>query len=218
MSKNDKVLGYKVKDYLIQKGVETPETGKVNTQEAKSFIEVNFRAIMDALKLDLTDDSLKDTPKRVAKMYVDELFYGLNYDLFPKCTAIKNKMSYEGMLLEKNIILSSSCEHHFLTIDGFCHIAYIPKDLVIGLSKLNRITDFFAKRPQVQERLTEQIYYALNYILKTEDIAVIIDATHFCVKARGIKDTTSSTITSKLGGKFKTNQSLRVELFNLLNK
>ena len=156
-----------------------------------------------------------ETPTRLAKMYVDELYWGLDYNNFPKCTAIENKMGYDEMVLEKNVTVLSTCEHHFVTIDGLAAIAYIPNKKVIGLSKLNRIVEFFSKRPQVQERLTEQIYHTLTYILGTEDVAVVIDAVHFCVRSRGVRDYNSSTITSKLGGRFKSNPALRAEFLSL---
>ena len=214
--KTDLKLGYEVRDYLIKKGVETPiKSSGLSNDEKKLFIEENFRQIMILLDLDLEDDSLKDTPTRVAKMYVDEIFNGLDYNNFPKCTAVDNKMKYDNMLVERYINVQSNCEHHFVIIDGYCHIAYIPKDKVIGLSKLNRIVEFFSKRPQIQERLTEQIYWALVYILKTEDVAVCIEAQHFCVKARGIKDTGSDTVTSKIGGVF-LQSSVRKEYFDII--
>ena len=186
--KKDKFLGEEVNLFLIKKGVETPQIkNDLTTDEKRRSIANHFYSIMGALGLDLSDDSLVDTPNRVAKMFVDEMFYGLNYNNFPKCTAVDNKMKYDEMVTVDKISLSSSCEHH----------------LVIGLSKINRIVDFFAKRPQIQERLTEQIFFALSYILETEDIAVKIKATHYCVKARGVKDVTSNTTTTKLGGAFK---------------
>jgi|TARA_R100000084_G_scaffold38927_2_gene15698 GTP cyclohydrolase I len=202
--KTDKHLGHKVNKYLVKKGVEVPMTKKFsNKEEKKRNISNLFAKIMEELNLDLFDDSLSGTPNRVAKMYIDEIFYGLDYNNFPKCTAVNNKMKYDEMVTVDNIVLSSNCEHHFVVIDGYATVSYIPKDKVIGLSKINRIVDFFAKRPQIQERLTEQIYYALNCILETDNIAVKIKAVHYCVKSRGVKDVTSSTITTKLGGVFK---------------
>ena len=133
-----------------------------------------------------------------------------------KCTTIENKMQYDEMVLERDISVMSSCEHHFVTIDGVAHVAYIPDKLVLGLSKMNRIVEYFARRPQVQERLTEQVYHALSFILETEDVAVVIDAEHFCVKSRGVEDSHSSTLTSKLGGKFKSEDSLRAEFMHLI--
>ena len=209
-------LGVKVNEYLIEKGVETPSIkSDLTNQEKKDKIAECVKTIMETLNLDLTDDSLIGTPKRVAKMYVDEVFWGLDYQQFPKCTTVQNKMKYDEMVLVRDINVQSNCEHHLVVIDGLCDIAYIPKDKVLGLSKLNRIVEFFAKRPQIQERLTEQIYYALNFILETEDIAVKMKATHYCVKSRGIQDTTSYTITSKIGGVFKTEPEARNEFLTL---
>ena len=181
-------------------------------------IKDKFTDIMNALGLDLADDSLIDTPNRVAKMYVKEIFFGLDYKHFPKATTVDNKMKYDEMVIERNINVQSNCEHHFVIIDGSCHISYIPKNKVLGLSKLNRIVQFFSKRPQIQERLTEQIYYALSYILDTEDIGVIIEAAHYCVKSRGIQDVNSDTVTSKMGGCFKTDPEARKEFLSIVNK
>ena len=209
-------LGVKVNEYLIEKGVETPSIkSDLTNQEKKDKIAECVKTIMETLGLDLQDDSLIDTPSRVAKMYVNEIFFGLDYKHFPKATTVDNKMKYDEMVLVRDINVQSNCEHHLVVIDGLCDIAYIPKDKVLGLSKLNRIVEFFAKRPQIQERLTEQIYYALNFILETEDIAVKMKATHYCVKSRGIQDTTSYTITSKIGGVFKTEPEARNEFLTL---
>ena len=202
--RTDPEMGKMVCEYLINHGVETPMKKKHWTQaQRRATIEYHFERIMDAIDLDLEDDSLVGTPDRVARMFVDEVFYGLDYDNFPKITTIENKMKYDTMLVERHIGVASNCEHHFVVIDGFAHVAYIPDKCVIGLSKLNRIVEFFSKRPQVQERLTEQIYHCLRMLLQTDDIAVLINATHYCVKSRGIKDVNASTITSKLGGQFK---------------
>lgn len=179
-------------------------------------IKSSFTVIMETLGLDLTDDSLMETPTRVAKMYVDEIFSGLQYYNFPKCTAVENKMNYDEMVLEKNITCISSCEHHFVTIDQKAHIAYIPKEKVLGLSKLNRLCKYFAQRPQIQERFAEQVYHALEYILGTPDIAVVVEGRHYCVAQRGVEDQTSTTITSKLGGCFKDNPVARNEFLNLV--
>jgi GTP cyclohydrolase I len=171
---------------------------------------------MDVIGLDLTDDSLKGTPKRVAKMYIDEIFSGLNPTNKPKVALFENKYQYNQMLVDKNITFYSNCEHHFVPIIGKAHVAYISSGKVIGLSKLNRIVQYYAKRPQVQERLTNQIAEELKIILNTEDIAVIIDAKHLCVSSRGIKDDTSTTVTSYFGGKFQ-DQAKIAELQNTLN-
>ncbi|MBW4888382.1 GTP cyclohydrolase I FolE [Mucilaginibacter sp. HMF5004] len=166
------------------------------------LIEKHFKEIMNVLGLDLTDDSLKGTPKRVAKMYVKEIFGGLNPKNKPKPTLFENKYQYKQMLVERNIAVYSNCEHHFVPITGKAHVAYISSGKVIGLSKLNRIVQYYSQRPQVQERLTIQIANELKEILNTEDVAVVIDAHHMCISSRGIKDTDSSTVTAEYSGKF----------------
>ena len=166
-------------------------------------IEAHFRAIMDIMGLDLSDDSLNGTPRRVAKMYVKEIFSGLNPANKPSITLFDNKYKYNQMLVEKDISFYSNCEHHFVPIFGKAHVAYISSGKVIGLSKLNRLVQYFAKRPQVQERLTVQIGKELQKAMNTEDVAVLLDAKHMCVASRGVNDVTSSTITSFYGGKFK---------------
>jgi len=218
LEKCDPDLGQRVHKHLASLGVETPffETDDFSDKKVKK-IEKSFSDIMKTLGLDLTDDSLQDSPKRVAKMFVNELFSGLNISAFPKCTTVDNKMMYDEMVLSKNINVTSVCEHHFVTINGVAHVAYIPSEKVIGLSKLNRIVEYFSRRPQIQERLTEQVYHALSYILGTIDVAVVIDADHFCVKARGIQDPHSRTITSKLGGGFR-DQALRQEFMTLIKE
>jgi GTP cyclohydrolase I len=216
--KADSVLGAKVAVYLRDIGMETPMSRSSIQGYDDNFkikeIEFHFAKIMNALELDLTDDSLVDTPRRVAKMFVKEIFTGLNYENFPKITTIENKMD-AGMVVEKNIKVMSNCEHHFVTIDGLACVAYIPSKKVIGLSKLNRVVNFFARRPQVQERLTNQIWHTLSYLLETEDIAVYLDATHFCVRSRGVEDSNSSTITSKLGGAFMNSPDTRAEFMSI---
>ena len=215
-TKTNKIVGSLVREVLIKRGVETPMRFIDGPKPDLGEISTAFKNIMTQLKLDLSDDSLSETPDRIAKMFVNELFWGLDYDNFPNCTTIENKMRYDEMVLEKGITVMSTCEHHFVIIDGKAAIAYIPKDKVIGLSKLNRIVEFFSRRPQVQESLTEQIFHTLCYILETENVAVVIDAVHFCVRTRGVKDYNSSTVTSKLGGRFKTVPSLRAEFISLL--
>lgn len=217
-SKTDSKLGKEVSDYLFDRGVQTPMTNYSLKSDKlkKELIQDKFNQIMGILGLDLSDDSLKETPKRISKMFVNELFWGLRSQNFPRCMVIDNKMNYDEMLIEKNIKCISACEHHFVIIFGKCHVAYIPGKKVIGLSKLNRVVEYFSRRPQVQERLTEQIFYALEYILQTSDIAVVIDGEHFCVKSRGVEDINSNTITSKLGGKFKSEPELRAEFMNLI--
>ncbi|GAB3181426.1 GTP cyclohydrolase I FolE [Telluribacter humicola] len=167
------------------------------------LIEKHFRHIMEIMGLDMTDDSLKGTPKRVAKMYIKEIFSGLNPENKPGVTLFENKYNYDQMLVEKDITVFSNCEHHFVPIYGKAHVAYISSGKVIGLSKLNRIVQYYSKRPQVQERLTVQIANELKEALQTEDVAVVIDAKHMCVHSRGIQDTGSSTITTFYGGKFR---------------
>jgi len=192
-------------DEHISTSVDTPlrpDAFDLSDDEKKARIEHHFRQIMETLGLDLSDDSLKGTPKRVAKMYVEEIFSGLNPANAPKIALFDNKYQYNGMLVEKNISFYSNCEHHFVPIMGKAHVAYISNGKVIGLSKLNRIVQFFAKRPQVQERLTMQIAKELRKVLGTDDVAVLIDAKHLCVSSRGIKDETSSTVTSWYGGQF----------------
>ena len=218
-TKTDPELGRRVHDHLVLNRVETPTvTNELTDAEKTDRIEHHFRGIMEALGLDLEDDSLMDSPRRVAKMFVSEIFWGLDYDNFPKCTAVENKMRYDEMVVERNISVMSSCEHHFVVIDGNATVAYIPGQHVLGLSKLNRIVEYFAKRPQIQERLTEQIYFALQYILGTDDIAVVVDAIHYCVRSRGVEDHGSSTVTSKLGGRFRTDPALRAEFMSIVNK
>lgn len=219
-NKTDAKLGLKVHQHLIKLGVETPMVSRFGVLDLKenTMIELitrNMESIMGVLGLDLTDDSLQDTPKRVAKMYVEEIFYGLQTKYFPKITVVENKFNYDEMLVEKNIKVMSVCEHHFVGIVGKATIGYIPNGRVIGLSKLNRIVDYYSRRPQVQERLTAQIFHALCYILETEQVAVVIDADHYCVRSRGIEDMSSSTVTSKLGGGFKTDPATRSEFMAL---
>ncbi|MBG7613210.1 GTP cyclohydrolase I FolE [Polaribacter sp. BAL334] len=206
-------------DDHLYTGIETPmkpNAFAISDEEKKKKITSLFAEIMDVMGLDLTDDSLKGTPNRVAKMYIDEIFSGLNPANKPKVALFDNKYKYNQMLVEKNITFYSNCEHHFVPIIGKAHVAYISSGKVIGLSKLNRIVQYFAKRPQVQERLTNQIAEELKAVLQTEDVAVIIDAKHLCVSSRGIKDDTSATVTSYFGGAFNTPEKI-AELQNTLN-
>lgn len=201
-----------VRSALIKKGLETPLVANgLSSDQKYQKIKQAMTTVVQTLGLDLNDDSLEETPHRIAKMYVNELFLGLDYQNFPKITMIDNKMQLDEMVKVENINLQSTCEHHFITIDGFAKVAYLPKNKVLGLSKINRIVQFFAKRPQVQERLTQQVLVALQTVLETEDVAVSIDATHFCVKARGVADVSSSTKTTALGGAFKSNITTRAE-------
>jgi GTP cyclohydrolase I len=185
--------------------LETPmREGAFDLSDAEKMLQIEdkFRDIMDILGLDLTDDSLKDTPKRVAKMFVQEIFSGLNPENKPAVSLFDNKYEYRQMLVERDIKLHSFCEHHFLPIYGKAHIGYFANGKVIGLSKLNRIVEYFSRRPQVQERLTMQIAAELKRVLKTNDVAVYIDAYHMCVQARGVQHEASSTVTSDFSGKF----------------
>lgn len=203
-----------VRAALEAHGLETPMLDSGFThEEKKSRIEGCMRDIMQTLGLDLTDDSLADTPQRIAKMYVDEIFAGLDYQRFPKITVIANKLGSMQPVQVSGISLTSTCEHHFVTIDGTASVAYIPKDNILGLSKINRLVGFFAQRPQVQERLTQQVMVAIQALTGSDDVAVSINATHYCVKARGVRDSSSYTKTSALGGKFNTDRQLRAEFF-----
>lgn len=181
----------------------------LNFDEKIDIIKDDVRHIMETLGLDLTDDSLKGTPNRVAKMFVKELFGGLDPAKKPNASTFKNKYKYGEMLVEKNITVYSTCEHHLLPIVGKAHVAYISNGTVVGLSKMNRIVDYYAKRPQVQERLTIQIVKELQEVLNTQDVACVIDAKHLCVNSRGIRDVDSSTVTSEFGGKFKEKETRR---------
>jgi len=206
-------------DDHLSTGLKTPmkaDAFKLSDAEKKDKIAVLFSEIMNVMGLDLTDDSLKGTPNRVAKMYIEEIFSGLNPANKPKVALFDNKYQYNQMLVEKNITFYSNCEHHFVPIVGKAHVAYISSGKVIGLSKLNRIVQYYAKRPQVQERLTNQIAEELKTILNTEDVAVRVDAKHLCVSSRGIKDDTSATVTSYFGGKFDSPGKI-TELQNTLN-
>lgn len=208
-----------VGDDHILTSVDTPlrnDAFSMSDTDKKKRIAILFEEIMSVMGLDLTDDSLKGTPERVAKMYIDEIYSGLNPKNKPKVALFDNKYQYNQMLLEKNITFYSNCEHHFVPIIGKAHVAYISSGKVIGLSKLNRIVQYFAKRPQVQERLTNQIATELQNILNTKNVAVIIDAKHLCVSSRGIKDDTSTTVTSFYGGVFNTPNKIN-ELQNYLN-
>ena len=215
-TKTSPELGKKVHEHLVKMGVETPVIqNNYDRKEKIDHIEEHFTHIMRILGLDLTDDSLIETPKRVARMYVNEIFWGLDYEAFPKCTTVNNKMKYNEMVVERNVNVQSNCEHHFVVIDGLATVAYVPKDKVLGLSKINRIVEYFSKRPQIQERLTEQIFHTLQFILDTEDVAVMIDAKHYCVASRGVEDTGSSTVTSRLGGGFKNDPAVRNEFYQI---
>ncbi|MEN1727652.1 MAG: GTP cyclohydrolase I FolE [Pseudomonadota bacterium] len=204
-----------VRDTLVEHGLETPMIDNgLSADEKYHRIEGLMRDVVETLGLDLTDDSLAETPHRIAKMYVREIFSGLDYAEFPKLSLIENKMGVNEMVKVRDIELVSTCEHHFVTIDGTAKVAYIPKDKILGLSKINRLVRFFSQRPQVQERLTRQILVALQALLGTEDVAVSIDATHYCVKSRGVMDSNSKTSTTALGGCFEKNIHTRAEFLN----
>ncbi|MDL5513058.1 GTP cyclohydrolase I FolE [Arenibacter sp. M-2] len=222
----NKINGHKLNGFTLADigddhlytGLDTPlkaNAFELSDTEKKQRIALLFQEIMDVMGMDLTDDSLKGTPERVAKMYIDEIFSGINPKNRPKIALFDNKYQYNQMLVEKNITFYSNCEHHFVPIIGKAHVAYISTGKVIGLSKLNRIVQYYAKRPQVQERLTNQIAEDLKTILGTEDVAVIIDAKHLCVSSRGIKDESSTTVTSYYGGKFNTTSKI-TELQNYI--
>ncbi|MGN1280377.1 MAG: GTP cyclohydrolase I FolE [Succinivibrio sp.] len=201
-----------VRNALIEHGLETPwHDNGLSSSEKKQIIGDYMAKIMQTLGLDLNDDSLEETPARVARMFVDEVFSGLDYRNFPKVSVFDNKMHFDEMVKVGNITITSTCEHHFVVMDGIAKVAYMPSDKIIGLSKVNRIVQFFGHRPQVQERLTQQIKVALQTLLDTKNVAVSITATHYCVKSRGVKDQTSQTTTTALGGLFKTNPSSRHE-------
>ena len=230
--KKDSVLGNEVERWLQACGRATPmNSDKPEGYNTTKFddekilgIAAKFREIMDILGLDLDDDSLAGTPMRVAEMYVKEIFGGLRTDTFPKATTVDNKMGYNDLIVEKVSILSA-CEHHFVYFGTAhspsalgCWIAYIPGEKVVGLSKLSRIAAYFARRPQIQERLTSQIAVALQYILGVEDVAVVMRAQHFCVLTRGVRDSDSNTTTSHLSGRFMEEPALRAELMAIVNK
>ena len=187
----------------------------VENKKKIDILEDAFTTIWKTVGMNLNDDSLRETPNRMAKMYINEIYFGLKEENFPKCTTVDNKMKYNEMVCERNVSVQSNCEHHGVVIDGLATVAYVPNQKVLGLSKINRIVEYFSKRPQIQERLTEQVFHTLQYILDTEDVAVMIDAQHYCVKSRGVEDTGSSTVTSKLGGGFKSDPAARAEFYQL---
>jgi len=218
--RKDTIIYDEIIDDHIFTSIDTPirkDAFKLDEELKIELIEKNFKEIMHILGLDLNDESLKDSPGRVAKMYVKEIFSGLNPDNKPKPTLFENKFNFSEMLVEKNITIYSYCEHHFVPITGKAHIAYFPKNHLIGLSKLNRIAQYYAKRPQVQERLTMQIANDLKETLQTDDVAVIIDADHMCVASRGVNDVNSSTITSSYNGRF-LNHETRKEFLSHIRK
>jgi GTP cyclohydrolase I len=207
-------IAEQIKNVLVAQGLETPMLPTELSSEDKYLrIKDLMTDVVETLGLDLSDDSLCETPHRIAKMYVNEIFSGLDYENFPKISQIENKMGLDEMVKVSDISLTSTCEHHFITIDGLAKVAYIPHKTILGLSKINRIVRFFGQRPQVQERLTQQILVTLQTLLDTQDVAVSINATHYCVKSRGIMDSQSATQTTALGGCFKNNPETRAEFF-----
>lgn len=214
--KCDPELGLKVNQYLESIGRQSPIILSKKTDAEKiDNIAISVGDILREMGMDLGDDSISGTPKRVAKMFINDIFWGLDYQNFPKITLFDNKMGFDEMLVEKNIRFYSDCEHHLRPIVGYAHVAYIPYKKIAGLSKLNRVVEYFSRRPQVQERLTEQIFHALSYVLETDNVAVMIEAEHFCVAQRGIRDTHSSTTTSKTGGVFR-NPAPLTEFLNIV--
>lgn len=218
--KTDKILGQEVKEHLAKHNVESPIDfdvyHKTTSKEKVDFISSKMTEILTMMGFDLTNDSVADTPSRVAKMWVSEVMSGLDYDNFPKVMTFENKFDSTSMVVERNVKSMSLCSHHLVTIDGKCTVAYIPNKKIIGLSKIPRVINFFSRRPQEAERLTLQIYHALQYILDTDDIAVYVTGVHYCVKSRGIEDAGADTVTSHLGGAFKTNPDLRKEFFDAI--
>jgi len=219
-NKTDPELGLAVEAHLKSIGLNTPTTEKVSHDSETKIAQLEhvFHSAMGILGMDLNDDSLIDTPKRVAKMWIKEIYWGLKPENFPKCTTVDNKMHYDEMVMERNITSMSTCEHHLVTIDGKASVAYIPGKKVLGLSKINRIVEYFSRRPQIQERLTAQIAEALKFILEVDDVAVVLEGVHYCVKSRGVEDSTSSTITSSLSGAFRENLETRAEFLSWANK
>lgn len=220
MSKSNKELGKLVNEHLTNLGIHTPITDLVNESRDHKVDKIThlMKEVLETLGLDLTDDSLEETPLRVAKMYVDEIFSGLVPDNFPKCTTVENKFAHGDEFVQVNdITLFADCEHHLRPIVGKANVAYIPKNKILGLSKLNRLVQYFAQRPQVQERLTSQIAHAIAYITESDDVIVHIDAAHMCVSQRGVKDTSSTTSTISALGRFgESNSNLRHEFINSL--
>ncbi|CAL4319901.1 GTP cyclohydrolase I FolE [Buchnera aphidicola] len=205
-----------VHNVLLLKGLENPilkEYNDIKKKERELLITKYLSKIMSLLNLDLKNDSLKNSPIRISKMYINEIFSGLDYRNFPKIMLMDNKIKFNGMIMVRDILLISTCEHHFITINGKATIAYIPEDKIIGLSKINRIAQFYAKRPQIQERLTKQLILVLQVLLQTKSVAVVIKMDHFCVKARGICDNNSNVVTSCIDGLFKSNKNIRNDFF-----
>jgi GTP cyclohydrolase I len=219
---HDPVLGGEIALYLNERGVESPFSTKIQslvpTAVTYDMIRQNVESILSLLGLDLNNDSIARTPERVAKMFIEEAFRGLDYSNFPRCTTIENHMKVDEMIIVRDISVQSMCEHHLVAFTGNACVGYIPKTRLLGLSKFNRVVDFFSRRPQVQERLTEQVYHALSYILDTDDVAVVIECAHHCVKLRGVRDVNSETVTSKMGGRFLSKPEARAEFLTLARR
>jgi len=211
-SRKDPELGLLVQEHLTRLGIQTPYVPSTLTESDKiETVSKHLREIMITLGMDLSDDSIKGTPERVAKMWVSEIFEGLEPEAFPACTSVNNKMGYDEMILHCNIQVQSFCEHHFVPFVGRAHIAYIPLNRVLGLSKMNRVVRYFSKRPQIQERLTEQIFQAMSMVVESPTVGVVVEAKHFCVQCRGVEDINSITRTHKVGGYFKSDPKTRQE-------
>lgn len=219
--KLDPILGHEIHKHLVDCGVESPIDFDVyhstTSEQKRALITSRITECLTVLGFDLSNDSVTDTPKRVAKMWVDEVMSGLDYSAFPKIMTFNNEFKAAGMVTERRITSMSLCSHHLVTIDGEATIAYIPDSKVIGLSKISRVVDFFSRRPQEAERLTLQIYHALQHILETDDIAVHLSGVHYCMKARGTRDLNASTTTVKLGGEFMADAQLRAEFYSVVN-
>jgi GTP cyclohydrolase I len=209
-NEKDHILGQEVAQKLKELNIESPIIAPMDHTK----VHASMCTLMEGLGLSLKDDSIQKTPQRIAKFFIDELFYGLDYENFPKITFSQNSYGYSEPVIARKISFQSTCEHHFVTINGNAYVAYIPKDRVVGLSKINRIVDFFAKRPQVQERVTLQIFHTLQYVLDTNDIAVFINAEHHCITMRGVNDHAVDNITYKFGGKF-LEPDFKAEFLNL---
>ncbi len=218
MYSKDPELGKKIHQLLLDKKIESPAIFSQITDDRLDEIKDKVHDLLQSIGLDLNDKSIANTPKRAAKFFVNELFYGLDYNNFPKMTTNPNDYKYTSPLFSQSISFNSTCEHHLVTISGSAYLAYIPKDKIIGLSKLNRIVDFFAKRPQVQERVTRQIFFALQEILETEDIAIGITAKHSCIAIRGVRDGSTKNITVEFGGRFNSDHQLKQTIYDMLLK
>ncbi len=217
MYSKDPILGVKIHELLQMRGVENPVFFDKIKNCTHEVLKNKLHELIELLGLDLSNSSISKTPDRVSKFFLDELFYGLDYNKFPKATANINDYNYQNPVFSKSINFVSTCEHHFANISGKAHVAYIPKNKIIGLSKINRIVDFFAKRPQVQERATRQIFYTLQYVLETDDVAVAINAKHNCLAIRGIKHEGTDNLTFEFGGKFLSDQNLHNNFYKIIS-